>query len=170
MRRRLYYVMPDHESARRILDDLLLAHIEFRHIHFLAKRGTPMDGLHEANVLQKTDIVHGAKLGTALGAALGCIAGGLLVMFPPTDGIPQVIAVGLATMGGAAFGAWTSSMAAASIPNSRLKRFAAAIDEGKILLMVDVPEHRVDAVRKLLNRMHPEAADEGVEPNIPAFP
>ena len=98
MRRRLYYVMPDHASARRILDDLLLAHIEFRHIHFLAKRGTSMDGLHEANVLQKTDIVHGAKLGTALGAALGCIAGGLLIWFPPTDGIPQVIAVGVATM------------------------------------------------------------------------
>ena len=170
MRRRLYYVMPDHASARRILDDLLLAHIEFRHIHFLAKRGTSMDGLHEANVLQKTDIVHGAKLGTAIGAALGCIAGGLLVWFPPTDGIPQVIAVGVATIGGAVFGAWTSSMAAAAVPNSRLKRFEKAIEEGKILLMVDVPEHQVEEIHALLNRIHPEAADEGVEPNIPAFP
>jgi hypothetical protein len=162
--------MPDHASARRILDDLLLAHIEFRHIHFLAKRGTSMDGLHEANVLQKTDIVHGAKLGTVLGAALGCIAGGLLIWFPPTDGIPQVIAVGVATIGGAVFGAWTSSMAAAAVPNSRLKRFESAIEEGKILLMVDVPEHQVEDIHALLSRVHPEAADEGVEPNIPAFP
>jgi hypothetical protein len=170
MRRRLYFVMPDLPSARRMMDDLLLARIEERHMHFLGKRGTPMDGLHEANVLQKSDIVHGAQLGTTMGAALGCIAGALLIWFPPTDGIPQVLAIVLATAGGAAFGAWTSSMAAASIPNSRLKRFAAAIDEGKILLMVDVPEHRVEAVRILLNRMHPEAADAGVEPNIPAFP
>jgi hypothetical protein len=170
MRRRLYYVMPDLASARRMMDDLLLARIEDRHIHFLAKRGTPMDGLHEANVLQKTDIVHGAKLGTAMGAGLGCLAGALLIWFPPTDGIPQVLAVVVATAGGAAFGAWTSSMAAVAVPNSRLKRFAAAIEEGKILLMVDVPEHRVEEIHALLSRVHPEAADEGVEPNIPAFP
>ena len=47
MKRRLYYVLPDLPSARKIMDDLLLARIEERHIHFLAKRGTPMDGLHE---------------------------------------------------------------------------------------------------------------------------
>jgi hypothetical protein len=170
MRRRLYYVLPDHASARRMMDDLLLAHIEFRHIHFLAKRGTPLDGLHEANLLQKTDIVHGAQLGIAVGAALGCIAGALLIWFPPTDGIPQVVAIVVATAGGALFGAWTSSMAAAAVPNSRLKRFDAAIEEGKILLMVDVPEHQVEEIHTLLTRVHPEARDEGVEPNIPAFP
>ena len=36
MRRRMYYVMPDIASARRIMDDLLLARIEERHIHCLA--------------------------------------------------------------------------------------------------------------------------------------
>ena len=63
MRRRMYYVMPDLASARKIMDDLLLARVEERHIHCLARRGTSMDGLHEANVLQKTDLVHGAQLG-----------------------------------------------------------------------------------------------------------
>jgi len=170
MRRRIYFVMPDLGSARRMMDSLLLARIDERHIHFLAKRGTSMDGLHEANALQKSDIVHGAQLGTTIGAVIGCMVGGLLIWFPPAAGIPQVLALVLATAGGAAFGAWTSSMAAASVPNSRLKRFAAAIDDGKILLMVDVPEHRVEEVNALLNRTHPEAAYEGVEPNIPAFP
>ena len=170
MRRRLYYVMPDLPSARRMMDDLLLARIEERHIHFLAKRGTSMDGLHEANVLQKTDIVHGAQLGTTMGAVVGCVVGALLIWFPPAEGIPQVLAVLVATAAGALFGAWTSSMAAASIPNSRLKRFTAAIDQGKILLMVDVPEHRLEQISALLDRIHPEAADGGIEPNIPAFP
>ena len=32
MRRRLYFVLPDVESARRTADDLLLARIEDRHI------------------------------------------------------------------------------------------------------------------------------------------
>src|SRR5580765_8093497 len=113
MRRRLYYVMPDLASARRMMDDLLLARIEERHIHFLAKRGTSMDGLHEANVLQKTDIVHGAQLGVTMGAAVGCAAGALLVIFPPAEGMHQVIAVLAATSVGAVFGGWASSMAAA---------------------------------------------------------
>ena len=69
MRRRLYYLLPDLPSARKIMDDLLLARIEERHIHFLAKRGTPMDGLHEANILQKSDLVHGAQRGVLIGAA-----------------------------------------------------------------------------------------------------
>jgi len=37
-------------------------------------------------------------------------------------------------------------------------------------LMVDVPEHQVEEIHTLLTRVHPEARDEGVEPNIPAFP
>ena len=170
MRRRLYYVMPDLPSARRMIDDLLLARIEERHIHFLGKRGTSMDGLHEANVLQ--NVRHRARRATRHddggSGRLHCRR--LLIWFPPTEGIPQVLAVVVATAAGAAFGGWTSSMAAASIPNSRLKRFSTAIDEGKILLMVDVPEHRVEEINALLKRVHPEAADAGVEPNIPAFP
>ena len=61
-------------------------------------------------------------------------------------------------------------MAACAVPNSRLKPFASAIDEGKILLMVDVPRHKVDEIHALLSRAHPEAVDKGVEPYIPAFP
>src|SRR5437867_7773514 len=101
MRRRLYYVMPDLASARKIMDDLLLARIEERHIHFLAKRGPPMDGLHEANVLQKTDLVHGAQLGLVLGALLGCTAGALLVTFVLTADNWQIITVLGSTLIGA---------------------------------------------------------------------
>jgi hypothetical protein len=162
--------MPDLASARRMMDDLLLARVEYRHIHFLSRRGAPMQGLHEANLLQKTDIVHGVRLGTTLGAALGCVVGALLAWFPPTDGVPQLVVVVVATGTGAAFGAWASSMAAAAVPNSRLKRFAAELDQGKILLMVDVPLYQVDEIHALASRVHPEALDAGVEPRIPAFP
>ena len=80
MRRRMYFVLPDTPSARRTMDDLLLLRIEERHIHFVARPDVSMDGLHEANVLQKTDLVHGAKLGALIGALVGC-AGGALVQW-----------------------------------------------------------------------------------------
>ena len=170
MRRRLYFIMPDLASARRAMDDLLLARIEERHIHFLAKRGTPMDGLNEANHLQKSDLVHGAQVGLALGALLGFIVGGILVLTMVTEDRWQIVTVLGAGILGALFGAWVASMVGVAVPNSRLRQFSNAIDDGKLLLMADVPQHRVDEVRTLLNAQHPEAEDRGIDPHIPAFP
>ena len=68
------------------------------------------------------------------------------------------------------FGAWVASMVGSAVPNSRLKQFAQVIEEGKILVMADVPQHRVNEVREQLNARHPEAEDRGIDPHIPAFP
>jgi hypothetical protein len=170
MRRRLYFIMPDLESAQRMMKDLLLARIEDRHIHFLAKRGTPMDGLHEANILQKSDLVHGAQVGMGFGAAVGLIVGGILVLTGTVDDQWQIVAVLGCAVAGALFGLWVASMVGCAVPNSRLRQFQQAIDDGKLLLMVDVPKHRLDDVRSLMNAEHPEAEDRGIDPHIPAFP
>ena len=55
MTHRLYFVLPDVASARQLADDLLLARVEDRRMHFLAKRGTELGALHEASHFQKTD-------------------------------------------------------------------------------------------------------------------
>ena len=170
MRRRLYYVMPDCASARKIMDDLLLARIEERHIHCLARPGTPMEGLHEANVFQKTDLIHGAQIGGLLGALLGCVVGGAVVWYFPVAGIWQTVTVLGATIIGALFGVWASSMVGSAIPNSRLQQFQPTIDEGRILVMVDVPDHRTEEIKSLLGERHTEALHRGLDPHIPAFP
>jgi hypothetical protein len=36
--------------------------------------------------------------------------------------------------------------------------------------MVDVPFGRVDEIRELVHRRHPEASGGSVEPTLPAFP
>ena len=61
-------------------------------------------------------------------------------------------------------------MVGSAVPNSRLKQFESAIEEGRILVMADVPQHRVNEVREALHDRHPEAEDRGVDPHIPAFP
>ena len=170
MRRRLFYLMPDLPSTRRMMDDLLLARVEERHIHFLARRGTPMDGLHEANHLQKSDLVHGAQVGLALGTVLGLVVGYLLVTLLLTDDRWQIVTVLGAGLVGGLFGSWVASMVGSSVPNSRLAQFAQAIEQGKLLVMADIPESRVAEVRDRLNRRHPEAEDRGIDPHIPAFP
>jgi len=170
MRRRLYYVVPDRASARKITDDLLLARVEERHIHCLGRQGASMEGLHEANVLQKTDLVHGAQVGLLLGALLGCVVGGAVVWYFPIAGIWQTVTVLGASIIGALFGVWVSSMVGSAIPNSRLRQFESLIEEGKILVMVDVPEHRTEEIKSVIGERHPEVLRQGLEPHIPAFP
>ena len=170
MRRRLYYLMPEITSARKAMDDLLLARVEERHIHFLAKRGTPMSGLHEASVLQKTDMVHGAQLGLLLGAMLGAATGALTIYLFQIGPDWRLLTLVGATVIGSLYGMWVASMVGSAVPSSHLRRFEPLIQSGLILLMIDVPEHRVQEVRALFDSGHLEAIDQGLEPRIPVFP
>jgi len=129
-----------------------------------------MEGLHEANVLQKTDLVHGAQVGLLLGALLGCFVGGAIVWYFPIAGIWQTVTVLGAAIVGALFGVWVSSMVGSAIPNSRLREYEPLIEDGKILVMVDVPEHRTEEIKSVITERHPECLQCRLEPHIPAFP
>lgn len=170
MRRRLYFLLPDVESARGMLNEMLLARIAITHMHFLGKRGELPPDLPEASLLQKTDFVHGAQLGLGVGGLAGIVVGLFIVAFPPGGATPQLVTVLIAALVGAVFGAWASSMAASSVPNSKLKRFHRDIEQGKVLMMVDVPMRRVQEITELVARRHPEAISGGFEPTIPSFP
>ncbi|MBI3045177.1 MAG: DUF1269 domain-containing protein [Betaproteobacteria bacterium] len=170
MRRRLYFLLPDVDSARGMLNEMLLARIEVKHIRFLGRRGQLPADLPEANFLQKTDIVHGAQLGLGVGGVTGILFGVLLVWFPPEGLKLQLVTVLVTTVVGALFGVWVSSMAASSVPNSKLKRFQADIEQGKVLMMVDVPMLQATEISALVIQRHPEVVSGGFEPTIPAFP
>jgi hypothetical protein len=171
MRRRIYWLLPDLASARRTMNDLLLARIAEQHIHFVAKEDADMTGLHAANLLQTSDVIRAAQAGLVIGGGGGVVAGVLAAVFFPIVGDqPQWGIAAVLAMAGAVVGAWASSMIGVSTPSNRLKRFEAAIEKGQILLMVDVPRSRIDEIEARLQALHPEARHEGVEPNIPAFP
>lgn len=170
MRRRLYVVLPDLASARRTADDLLLARIEDRHMHFLSRRDTDLGGLHEASFLQKTDVRHATFLGAGIGIVTGAVAGVALklgILPEYTFGVGTVIAC---TLVGLVVGVWVSTLVGVSAPNIKLKDFERDFDAGRILLMVDVPHARVGEVQQLLHRRHPEAADRGIDLTMPVFP
>jgi hypothetical protein len=171
MRRRIYWLLPDLESARTTMDDLLLSRIEARHIHFVGREDTDMRGLNPANVLQTSDVVRSAEIGLIVGGGVGGLLGALVAVHYPIVGYePQWGIAGALAIAGALFGVWTSTMIGISIPSKRLARFAPQIESGQLLLMVDVPMWREEAVEARLRELHPEAHLEGTEPDIPAFP
>lgn len=170
MSKRIYWLLPDLASARRTMDDLLLARVREHRMHFVARDGTDMTGLHAANALQTSDVVRAAQLGLVIGAAVGATAGVIAALAVPIPGIsPHWATVVLAILG-AAVGTWAATMIGISTPSNRLQRFESAIEQGQILLIVDVPSGRVEEIEERLHALHPEAHLEGVEPNIPAFP
>ena len=170
MRRRLYFLLPDVGSARRTADDLLLARVEDRHMHFLARRGTDLAGLHEAGYLLKSDCLHGAGIGLGL-SALGGAALGALILFNPMEGTaPHPLWFFVTVLAGALLGAWAASMVGASVPNSKLRRFERDLDAGKVLLMVDVRYDDVEDIREIVIARHPEAVPAGQVRPYPVFP
>src|SRR4030065_34538 len=84
MMRRIYFLVPDIATTKRIVDELLLARIEERHIHVVAKRGTPLEDLPEANLLQKSDFIPAVEHGLALGGSAGILAGLVAIALPAT--------------------------------------------------------------------------------------
>ena len=168
--RRLYFLVPDVETARRIHDDLLLARIGERHIHVIARAGVPMEDLPEAALAQRSDLIPALQRGTAAGGLTGMLAGIIVIAFPPADlvlGGVAILALGLA---GAGFGALMSTMVGVGLPSSRISKYGEAIDRGELLMMLDVPKGRVAEIDALIKERHPEAEIGGTEPHIPAFP
>jgi hypothetical protein len=168
--RRLYFLLPNVASAKGIIDELLLKRIEWRHIHVLARPHEPLEDLPQATLTQRSDLLPALARGTAAGGVTGALAGLVAMAFPPaglTIAGGVVVCMTVASMG---FGAWAATMIGVAIPNTRLKRFEHAIEQGELLMMVDVPKDRVEEIETLVKSHHPEADVEGADPTIPAFP
>lgn len=163
--RRIYFLAPNLDITHKIVDELRAEGIEDRHVHILAKRDTPLEDLPEATEFQKTDFIPAVERGAALGAATGLLAGlvglrfaGFAIAGGPVLGI---------LFYGATIGAMMSGLAGLQVGNSKVKQYADAIEQGEILVMVDIAKERIDEISKLITKHHPKAEFEGIEPLLP---
>jgi hypothetical protein len=168
--RRIYFLVPDLETANRVTDELLLARIEERHIHVIAREGTELGDLPKASLLQTSDVIPAVERGLAVGGVTGVLAGVAAVTFPPAGLVLGGGAILATALVGSGLGAWISSMIGVDVPNTQIKQFEAAIAQGELLFLVDVPKQRVEVIEAMVRDLHPEADVAGTEPHIPAFP
>ena len=156
MRRKLEFFFPDVKTARHAWKEMLLACIENKHIHFLAKPGTSFGKMvHPANVLETTDTVHEAEWGILIGAGLGLLAGLLAVAFPPWySNMHWSGILAITTIIGAIAGFVGMALLGVNVPNSDLDAAKQRIEQGEILMFVSVPLERVDEICELVDRLH----------------
>ncbi len=163
--RRIYFLVPDIGTTHKIVDELRAEGIEDRHMHILAKRDALLGDLPEAGVTIKTDFIHAVERGAALGGTAGLLAGLIGLRF-----------AGFAIAGGAVLGILVASATIASLAagligmglgNTRLKEYEEAIENGELLLLLDIPKDRIDSISKLIVKHHPKSEFEGMESLLP---
>lgn len=169
MKRRLYYLLPDNIAAKNIVNELLLARIPFNQIHIVANEDADMSDLPAANMFQTSDIVRAMELGLVVGGITGTIAGIAFSMIPTITLFSSGGMILICALAGAIIGSWAAGMIGINVPSTRLKSFQSKIDNGEILMMVDIQKDKINEVNELVTA-HIDVSAAGSEPAIPAFP
>ena len=171
--KRLYFLVPDVKSAKNIVDELLLARVEEQRIHIVAKDHAQLEKAHlpEAGLTEESDFIPALEKGLSVGGATGLLAGIAAVTFPPAGLVLGGGAILATSLLGAGVGAWAASLIGVSVPNTQLKQFEDSLEQGQLLMMVDVAKDRVEEITKMIENHHPEADVQGTEtPTYHVFP
>jgi hypothetical protein len=157
--RRLYLLFPERSFALRGVEDLREMGVEPRHIHTIAKPGVNTEGLPEASLRQRSDLM--AQLDHWIWDI------NLLIFF-------FALAISLIAvwsdswawfLGGVLVMIATFSLGnhyAKHVPHAHLSECQTALRHGEILLMVDLPRWQMGRVEKTMRRQHPEIEVGGV--------
>tara|TARA_R110000868_G_scaffold376621_1_gene641648 strand:- start:144 stop:671 length:528 start_codon:yes stop_codon:yes gene_type:complete len=156
---RLFFLAPDESSAQQVTEALRTQKVEDDDIHAVARHDKVLntEGIPEASVLERSDIIGAAKRGATIGGTAGIFAGLTAVAITPLGLVAAGGAVLGSALAGATAGTWTSTMIGVSVPNTELRSFQEAIDEGQILMLVDVDETQSEAIKALVQLACPEA-------------
>jgi hypothetical protein len=158
MKLKLEFLLPDVKSANKACEKLLIARVEEKNIHFLARPDINLGKLQAATALEKSNMVHEGERGMLIGAGLGLLAGLYVLSFPPwitksplwytnSDWYVVLLVTILAGAFSVAFGA---ALLGVNLFNSDLKRYKNRIDKGEILMIVRVPFYKVNTIRKMM--------------------
>lgn len=153
MSQRLAILSNSLDDAGAIVDALRAKGHTDDDIYVVTKHDIILEDLPEADPRQYSDLLPTLKQGAGVGGALGLFGGLLMVTLPPAGIAIGGGAIAAFAAGGAALGAWTSSLIGIRMPNSKLEDFQAAIENGKTLVLVDVEDEAseplIDELRAL---------------------
>jgi hypothetical protein len=158
MKLKLEFLLPDIKSANQSCEKLLIARVEEKNIHFIARQDINLGKLQAATALEKTNMIHEGERGMLIGAGLGFLTGLYILYFPPwitksplwyTDTHWYIVLL-VTMLAGAFCVALGAALLGVNLFNSDLKRYKNRIDKGEILMIVTVPFYKANKVRKIM--------------------
>lgn len=155
---KLKYMLPDLATCKRVRNALLLESITEKGIQFLAKSGTPLDGLNITSSLDSTNMIHEGGKGIIYGMLFGLVSGIYVLTFPlwvtvsPAwyNDAPWFIVLGILIFFGGISMAFAAMLLGVNIFNSDLKKFKPKIEKGEILMILTVPLQQAHKIRQLI--------------------
>jgi len=162
--KRLYFLVPNIETASLVSKQLQEKGVPESNIYTIGKEHHKFKAanLHHAGILQTTDFLRAFIRGVLIGGLAGALAGILAVFYLPRDlelGHGTVIAFAVFGLG---FGSWVSTLIGVSVIKPNIVKFEKALDEGNLLMLVDIPKVKEEEIISLIKVYHPEAIVEGV--------
>jgi hypothetical protein len=158
MNRRLYFLAPDPEHARRIVGDLETAGVRHNDIHALANDDALVRDLPSTTRAPQQDIgLYVERRLWDLNLIAFMIALAVLVTLL-IKGLTGWAVIPLAVV----ISTFVVAVLFTRIPNAHVHEFREALRHGEILLMVDISRSRVAEIEDLVHHRHPEAVIGGV--------
>lgn len=165
MLRRLFFLLPDTEHAQSVVNELVERGISTRYIHAIAK-GVDLKSLPRATRRQKADttfrlerFIWNANLVLFVVALIAFISS--LMSADLLWGAVSLLVMLVTFIAGEQF--------VVRVPDVHLSEFTDALSHGEVLLMIDVPAHRVAEIEDFVHHCHPEACVGGVGWAMDAF-
>jgi len=151
---RIYYLLNTLNEADSLSDMLHQNGIADWQFHVLAKDedGLYQHHLHRANFLQKRDVVHSGERGALIGGAVGLYLS--LFVLPWSISSTALLASIMATM--FTIGVLVGAVLGNSHENYKIARFHADLEQGRLLIMLDVRKFQYDEVMSLMQQKYPK--------------
>ncbi len=159
MTRRLFFLLPDIEHTKRVVEDLMTNKVDKRHMHVIARDDIDTTDLPSSSSRQKND--------TAFRIERMFWSGNLILFF-----LSAIAAITMLVMGNIAIALVFAGIMlvsfirgqrfAVTIPNAHMTEFISALEHREILLMVDLPLSRIAEIEDIVQSHHPEAIVGGV--------
>ena len=148
--KRLYYVARTLEEADTLHAALRDAGIGDTRYHVVSRDdvGIYKHHFHAANPLQTNDVIRQGERGALIGIAAGLLVAAVITGVFNYFRDHLLIAFAVVTVVVALHGMWAGGMAGLAQPNRRLRRFAADIEAGHYLFIVDVDRAHYAALQE----------------------
>lgn len=137
---RLFLLVPDISTTKRIAEHVKSNGITEGHIHVVGKSALAIEHLHlhQANLLQTTNLPKALISGAILGLLIGTAAGIILAFLTPWGITVPATGIMVFTFIGIILGLWISGLVGIAVKNPIIEKLDASIKEGKYLMMIDL--------------------------------
>ena len=149
MMKRHVFATPDVATAERVEAEAIRQGIGRNRVFLEARRDIEIRRIDDDEKNVSMDIIPAAWHGTIYGAAAG-LAAGLVAMYIPFFGVSLAGAGALAVVG-ALVGTWASVLIGSALPDEVRRTFAAEIDSGQVLVVIDAEAEEFERIEQALS-------------------